>query len=55
MEQELLSIAERYHALPTLDNRTEEEILGYDDPKGYTEPMASVFFKRLEVDSHRRS
>ena len=31
MEQELLGIAERYHALPTLDNRTEEEILGYDN------------------------
>ena len=31
MEQELLSIAKRYHALPTLDDRTEEEILGYDD------------------------
>lgn len=31
MEQELLSIAERYHALPTLDSRTDEEILGYDD------------------------
>ena len=31
MEQELLAIAERYHALPTLDNRTEEEILGYDN------------------------
>ena len=31
LEQELLSIAERYHALPTIDNRTDEEILGYKD------------------------
>ena len=30
-QKELLSIARRYQALPTLDNRTEEEILGYDD------------------------
>ncbi len=29
--QELLSIAEHYYALPTLDNRADEEILGYDD------------------------
>ena len=31
LQEELLSIAKRYQALPTLDNRTEEEILGYDD------------------------
>jgi antitoxin VapB len=31
LQQELLNIAERYQALPTLDNRTEEEILGYND------------------------
>ena len=30
-ESELLAIAKRYHALPSLDNRTEEEILGYGD------------------------
>ena len=31
IESELLAVAKRYHALPSLDNRTEEEILGYDD------------------------
>ncbi len=31
LKEELLSIAKRYQALPTLDNRTEEEILGYND------------------------
>lgn len=31
MEQELLSIAERYHALSILDNRTDEEILNYGE------------------------
>ncbi|GAB4237278.1 MAG: type II toxin-antitoxin system VapB family antitoxin [Stanieria sp.] len=31
MQQELLAIAERYQTLPTLDHRTEEEILGYND------------------------
>jgi antitoxin VapB len=31
LEEELLSIAKRYQALPTLDTRTEEEILGYND------------------------
>ena len=31
LQEELLSIAKRYQAVPTLDNRTEEEILGYDD------------------------
>lgn len=31
LQEELLSIAKRYQALPTLDNRTEEEILGYND------------------------
>ncbi len=31
LRKELLSIAQRYQALPTLDNRTEEEILGYND------------------------
>ena len=31
LQEELLSIAKRYQALPTLDNRTEEEILGYDE------------------------
>ena len=31
LQEELLSMARRYQALPTLDNRTEEEILGYDD------------------------
>ena len=29
-EEELLAIAKRYHALPSLDERTEEEILGYE-------------------------
>lgn len=31
LEEDLLSIAKRYQALPTLDKRTEEEILGYDN------------------------
>ena len=31
LQEELLSIAKRYQALPTLDKRTEEEILGYND------------------------
>jgi antitoxin VapB len=31
LQEELLGIAKRYQALPTLDNRTEEEILGYND------------------------
>ena len=31
LQQELLNIAKRYQSLPTLDNRTEEEILGYND------------------------
>ena len=31
LKQELLTIARRYQALPTLDNRSTEEILGYED------------------------
>lgn len=31
LQEELLSVAKRYQALPTLDKRTEEEILGYND------------------------
>lgn len=31
IQQELLTIAKRYQNLPSLDNRTEEEILGYND------------------------
>jgi antitoxin VapB len=31
LQQELLNIAKRYQTLPTLDNRTEEEILGNND------------------------
>lgn len=31
LQQELLTIAQRYQTLPTFDNRTEEEILGYND------------------------
>lgn len=30
-EEELLAIAKRYHAIPSLDERPEEEILGYND------------------------
>lgn len=30
-EEELLAIAKRYHELPNLDDRAEEEILGYDN------------------------
>ncbi|MCC7169036.1 MAG: type II toxin-antitoxin system VapB family antitoxin [Planctomycetes bacterium] len=29
--QEILAIARQYQALPTLDNRRAEEILGYDE------------------------
>ena len=31
LQEELLDIAKSYQALPTVDNRTEEEILGYHD------------------------
>ena len=31
LQEELLSIAKRYQALPIVDNRTEEGILGYSD------------------------
>ena len=31
IQRELLAIAERYQTLPTIDKRTEEEILGYND------------------------
>ncbi|MEY2833361.1 MAG: hypothetical protein RLZZ574_2620 [Cyanobacteriota bacterium] len=31
VKDELLAIAKRFQALPTLDNRSEEEILGYND------------------------
>lgn len=31
LQEELLSIARRFQSLPTLDNRSEEEILGYSD------------------------
>lgn len=30
LEQELLAISQSYQNLPTLDDRSEEEILGYD-------------------------
>ena len=30
LEKELLTIAQSYQDLPTLDHRSEEEILGYD-------------------------
>ena len=30
-KDELLAITKRFQALPTLDNRSEEEILGYND------------------------
>lgn len=30
LEQELLTITQSYQNLPTLDDRSEEEILGYD-------------------------
>ena len=48
MEHELLTIAERYHALPNLDNRTEAKILGYDD---------AIFLSNLSPtssDKHKR-
>lgn len=31
LREELLQIAERFQALPTLDNRPEAQILGYED------------------------
>lgn len=31
LKEELLAIAQRFQALPILDERTEAEILGYDD------------------------
>lgn len=31
VKDELLTIAKRFQALPTLDNRSEEEILGYNN------------------------
>lgn len=31
LAEELLAIGERYSALPVLDDRSDEEILGYDE------------------------
>ncbi|MBE9167229.1 type II toxin-antitoxin system VapB family antitoxin [Pleurocapsales cyanobacterium LEGE 06147] len=31
LQEELFNIAKRFQALPTLDDRSEEEILGYSD------------------------
>lgn len=31
LQEELLAIAKRYRALPLIDQRSEEEILGYQD------------------------